>query len=127
MDKRSCESLEHKPVLITDYNAFLNDCCDTSDASATVSYSNLKAQYKIWSKKITHEDSRNMINHFKKSFKSTMLRHNPLVNTSKKTDHFKGLKLKDEFFSFSRPRNDLMVFEMYLYTNCIRSPLNKSY
>jgi hypothetical protein len=51
-----------------------------------------------------------------------MQRHNPLVATSKITQHFRGLSLKDKIFRFEKPLDEILIYENFLYDKCERSP-----
>ena len=51
-----------------------------------------------------------------------MYKHNPLVTTSKVTQHFCGLKIKEKYIKFENPNNDNLVIEKFLYEKCQRAP-----
>ena len=103
------------------FEKFINVCCDIN-INHSISYMELKNQYKIWSKTANHVQLKSMINYVKTKFKSTMKRANPFVSTSKLTGFFNGIKIKDVFYNFENINNDKMVIENYLYDNCQRAP-----
>ena len=103
-----------------DFDKFIKDCCEIND-DYSISYTELKNQYKIWSKSANHKQLKMMIEHLKKQFRSTMRRYNPLVSTSKLTNFFNGIKIKDEFYNFHVSTKDKII-ENYLYHNCQRAP-----
>lgn len=116
--------ITYKPKILTDYQSFLNECCDVNlkDSTFVISYTILKNVYKIWSKKATHTCLKDMINFFKERFTTVMLKHNPLVSTSKYTHHFKGVSIKKCLYNFEKPDNNNLIIENFLYERCIRSP-----
>lgn len=113
--------LTYEPNNINDFDDFFNKNCE-KDEESSVSYMMLKNQYKIWAKTPNHNQLRKMIDYFKLNYKTIMKKHNPLVTTSKVTQHFKGIKLKDFCFNFTDPKTDYYVIENYLYQNCQRAP-----
>ena len=113
----------HIPKLLTDYQSFFNDCCISSpDKNVSVSHALLKNVFKIWSKKATHACLKNMIDFFKLNFITVMLKHNPLVSTSKYTPHFRGILIKKSFYEFDKPDSNNKIIERFLYERCIKSP-----
>ena len=116
--------LIYKPKLLSDYNAFLNECCDVNlqDNTFVTSYTILKNVFKIWSKKASHACLKDMITFFKDRFTTVMLKHNPLVSTSKYTHHFKGISIKKCFYNFENPDNNNLIIENFLYERCVKSP-----
>ena len=105
---------------ITDYQQFLNDCCE-EDEDYDVSFKSLKHQYKIWSKS-AHRNLKDLIKYTKTKYKVFDKRHNPLVSTSKMTDYFRGIRLKRECYEFEQPINDKYIIENFLYECCYRNP-----
>jgi hypothetical protein len=103
-----------------DFDKFIKDCCEIKE-DYSLSYTELKNQYKIWSKSANHKQLKIMIEHLKNQFRSTMRRYNPLVSTSKLTNFFNGIKIKDEFYNFHVSTKDKII-ENYLYHNCQRAP-----
>lgn len=103
------------------FNKFIDDCCEIDDGFS-VSYIELKNQYKIWSKTANHHQLKNMIDHIKKTHTTTMKKANPLVSTSKVTGFFNRLKIKDSLYKFEHPVSENLIIERYLFENCQRSP-----
>ena len=103
-----------------DFDKFINDCCEINQ-DYSISYMELKNQYKIWSKSANHKQLKMMIEYLKKHFRSTMKKTNPLVSTSKLTYFFNGIKIKDELYNFDISTKHKII-EKYLYDNCQRSP-----
>ena len=105
-----------------DFKKFIADCCEIN-RDYSVSYIELKNQYKIWSKSANHSQLKSMIEYCKKHFRSTMKRANPLVSTSKFTNFFNGIKIKENYYNFYINDNEkTKIIENYLYDNCQRSP-----
>ena len=88
----------------------------------SVSHALLKNVFKLWSKKSTHACLKNMIDFFKLNFITVMLKHNPLVSTSKYTPHFRGILIKKSFYEFDKPDSNNKIIERFLYERCIKSP-----
>jgi phage anti-repressor protein len=103
------------------FEKFIIDCCEFNE-NYSVSYIELKNQYKIWSKTANHTQLKTMIEYVKTNFKSSMKRANPLVSTSKLTGFFNGIKIKDIFYNFDKVDNNKLIIENYLYNNCQKAP-----
>ena len=112
---------EYIPNDINDFEQFLLQNCDVN-TELDCSYKNLKSQYKIWSKIPNNDQSKKLIEYLKTKFKTTLKRHNPLVSTSKKTNYFKGIAIKQTFFKFQEPESTNMVIEKFLFQRCQRAP-----
>jgi hypothetical protein len=105
-----------------DFQKFIANCCEIN-RDYSVSYIELKNQYKIWSKSANHSQLKSMIEYCKKHFRSTMKRANPLVSTSKLTNFFNGIKVNDNYYNFKINEDETTkIIENYLYDNCQRSP-----
>jgi hypothetical protein len=104
-----------------DFNKFIIDCCEINP-DYSVSYKDLKNQYKIWSKTANHQQLKNMIEYLKLTYTTTMKKANPLVSTSKLTGFFNGLKIKKELYFFEDPKSDNLIIEKYLNEHCQRAP-----
>ncbi len=104
-----------------DFEKFLNNCCE-SDINSTVSHIELKNQYKIWAKVANYDQMKKMITYVKTKYKTIFKRYNPLVVTSKMTETFSGLKIKDKSYQFEEPEDVNCIIENYLYINCQRAP-----
>jgi hypothetical protein len=113
--------LEYKPVNINNFELFVNDTCDI-DVNSSVSYTMIKNQYKIWSKVANHGQLQELIKYLKTKYSTIMKRHNPLVSTSKLTQYFNGLKIKDSLFVFEEPERSNCIIERFLYERCQRAP-----
>lgn len=92
------------------------------DSTFSVSYTEIKNQYKIWSKTANHNQLKNMIEYMKTKFTTTMKKANPLVSTSKVTGFFNGIKIKEEFYKFEKPESENLIIEKYLNECCQRGP-----
>ena len=112
---------EFKPNDIDNFDLFLSECCEEDD-NAKVSYMTVKNQYKIWSKTASKAQLAKLIEFLKTKYKTTLLRHNPLVNTSKKTNHFRCLKIKSELYIFKDVNDKTKLIENFLHKQCQRSP-----
>jgi hypothetical protein len=112
---------EYKPKEINNFELFISECCETGDI-LDCSYTTIKNQYKIWSKTPNTTQLKNLINYLKTKFQTTSKRHNPLVNTSKKTNYFKKISIKKEFYEFVKPISDYHIIESFLYEKCQRAP-----
>jgi phage anti-repressor protein len=120
-------TLEFKANDINDFEKFLSENCE-KDSQNTLSYTTLKNQYKIWAKTANHSQLKKMINYVKVQYTTCMKKYNPLVSTSKLTQHFNGIKLNDSLFKFENPDNDNdndkdnLIVEQFLYDKCQRAP-----
>jgi hypothetical protein len=107
---------------INNLEKFLTDNCENEDSDTSISYITFKNQYKIWSKTAKHSQLKKLIDYVKLHYTTSMKRHNQLVSTSKLTQHFNGLKLKQSLFEFQKPQNENNVIENFLYEKCQRAP-----
>lgn len=103
------------------FDKFIEDCCEVGDGFS-VSYIELKNQYKIWSKTANHHQLKKMIDHMKQTHTTTMKKANPLVSTSKVTGFFNRLKIKESLYKFEQPVSETLIIERYLFEHCQRSP-----
>jgi hypothetical protein len=106
---------------INNFDQFIKETCEI-DVNTSVSYTTIKNQYKIWSKTAKHIQLKTLIEYLKKNYKTSMKRYNPLVSTSKLTQYFNGLKLKQSLFEFEKPQTENFVIENFLYEKCQRAP-----
>jgi prophage antirepressor-like protein len=109
---------------INNFEKFINDCCDIdyNRNDYSVSYKNLKNQYKIWSKTPSHAQLGKMIEYVKKIHVTFRRKHNPLVPTSKMTLNFRHIRIKPELYKFEEPDNKNLIIENFLYEKCNRAP-----
>jgi prophage antirepressor-like protein len=117
------KTLEFTPNDINDFEKFLSENCENNDGQGrdTLSYTTLKNQYKIWAKTANHSQLKKMIDYVKTRYTTSMKKYNPLVSTSKLTQHFNGIKLKDSLLKFEKP-SDNFIIERFLYEKCQRAP-----
>ena len=121
-------TLNFKPKDIHDFELFLSECFEPINGNLTetrencVAYFEIKDQYKIWSKIATFESTKKMINFVKIKYKTIMLKYNPLVSSSKKSQYFLGLKIKLKFLMFENPNDDSKIIETFLFKKCQRAP-----
>jgi phage anti-repressor protein len=113
-------TLEFKANDINEFEKFLIENCE-QDTQSTLSYTTIKNQYKIWSKTANHSQIKKLIDYTKSYYTTLMKRHNPLVSTSKLTQHFNGIKLKESLFNFQKPKDNFII-ERFLYDKCQRAP-----
>lgn len=119
--KKIHTQLKYVPNDINDFRSFLNECCEYGE-DKSVSYAMIKNQYKIWAKTCQHSQCQKLIAYMKEWYITFMQRHNPLVSTSKITQHFRGLSLKNDLFKFEKSADEMLVYENFLYDKCERAP-----
>ena len=114
-------TLKFIPNDINNFETFINENCE-KDIESTISHITIKNQYKIWAKTANHSQLKKLIDYLKIDYTTSMKKYNPLVSTSKLTQHFNGLKLKNSLFVFEKPIMNNYIIERFLYEKCQRGP-----
>lgn len=119
--KKIHTQLKYVPNDMNDFRTFLTVCCDYGE-DKSLSYTMIKNQYKIWAKTCNPSQCQKLIAYMKQWYVTFMQKHNPLVASSKITQHFRGLSLKADIFKFEKPPQEMLVYENFLFEKCERSP-----
>ena len=105
-----------------DYNLFLQEQCEISDEHIIL-VSELKVQWKMWSKNCDDSIWQKTLVNLKNEFKIIKMNTNGIGRAKKEC--FQGFKIKDEFYTFEHFLNSNNKIEKFLYEKCDRSPFNE--
>jgi phage anti-repressor protein len=105
-----------------DYNLFLQEQCEISEEHIVL-VSELKVQWKMWSKNGDNSLWQNTLTNLKKEYKIIKMNTNGIGRAKKEC--FQGFKIKPEFYTFEHFLNSNNNIENFLYEKCDRSPFNE--
>jgi phage anti-repressor protein len=112
-----------KPKDPTDFELFLNECCDIN-SDYTISNLELKQQYHLWSHNSEHAHWTTFIENLNKDPRFSIVKKHLDENKVKsKKQNFKGFKLKSSMYEFDK--DEPGIISKFLYEKCNKSPLNK--
>jgi phage anti-repressor protein len=111
--------LKMRNVNPNDYNLFLQEQCEISEENIVL-VSELKVQWKTWSKNGDNSIWQNTLTNLKNKFNIIKMNTNGIGRAKKEC--FRGLKIKEEFYTFENFVNSNNKIENFLYNKCDRSP-----
>ena len=114
--------LKMRNVDPNDYNLFLQEQCEISEEHIVL-VSELKVQWKMWSKNGDNSFWQNTLTNLKKEYEIIKMNTNGIGRAKKEC--FQGFKIKAEFYTFEHFLNSNNKIENFLYDKCDRSPFNE--
>jgi prophage antirepressor-like protein len=111
--------LKIKNIDPNDYNLFLQEQCDILEEHVIL-ISELKVQWKMWSKSGDDSIWQNTLTNLKTHFKVIKKSTNGIGRAKKEC--LQGFKIKPEFYTFKQYINSTNIIEQFLYEKCERAP-----
>jgi phage anti-repressor protein len=114
--------LKMRNVDPNDYKLFLQEQCEISEEHIVL-VSELKVQWKMWSKNGDNSLWQNTLINLKKQYEIIKMNTNGIGRAKKEC--FQGFKIKAEFYTFEHFLNSNNKIENFLYEKCDRLPFNE--